>query len=187
MKRHRKEVPEGPRPSVPDPRRQLLLAVLDFVRAARSLPGVLRISMLGSLCTDKTVPKDADVLVTIDPAIELSPLAQVGRRLKGAGQKINLGADVFLADGSDRYIGRICRYRECHPRAMCDALNCSRRQHLNDDLHILTLPVGLTSAPPVELWPWIVRRDRMPDDVEALLLVPLEQEEKPDAAMPRGA
>jgi len=66
-----------------------------------------------------------------------------------------------------------------HPtqvRAMCDALNCSRRQHLNDDLHILTLPVGLTSAPPVELWPWIVRRDRMPDDVEALLLVPLEQE-----------
>jgi hypothetical protein len=36
--------------------------VLTFVRSARSTPGVLRIALLGSLATDKPVPKDADVL-----------------------------------------------------------------------------------------------------------------------------
>jgi hypothetical protein len=29
------------------------------------MPGVLRIALLGSLATDKPLPKDADVLVTI--------------------------------------------------------------------------------------------------------------------------
>src|SRR3954453_23184394 len=98
MKRYTRRVPSEPRSSVPDPRRRLLLAVLDFVRAARSLAGVQRIALLGSLATDKPVPKDADVLVTIDPAMELSLLGQLGRRLKGAGQTIGLGADIFLAD-----------------------------------------------------------------------------------------
>ena len=59
----------GPRPSVPDPRRHLLSVVLAFVRAARSSPGVLWIALLGSLATDKPVPKDADVLVTIDATV----------------------------------------------------------------------------------------------------------------------
>jgi predicted nucleotidyltransferase len=81
----------GPRPSVSDPRPHLLKAVLAFVRAARSTPGVLRIALLGSLATDKPVPKDADVLVTIDPAIDLGPLARLGRRLQGTAQTVNLG------------------------------------------------------------------------------------------------
>jgi hypothetical protein len=79
----------------------LLRAVLAFVRAARSSPGVLRIALLGSLATDKPVPKDADVLVTIDAAMDLSSLARFGRRLKGTAQTINLGADIFLASGQD--------------------------------------------------------------------------------------
>ena len=109
----------GPRPSVADPRRHLLSAVLAFVRAARSTPGVRRIALLGSLATDKPVPKDADVLVTIDATMDLDPLARVGRRLKGTAQTINLGADIFLADEAGRYMGRICHYRECHPRVAC--------------------------------------------------------------------
>lgn len=95
----------GPRPSVPDPRRHLLSVVLAFVRAARSSPGVLWIALLVSLATDKPVPKDADVLVTIDATMDLASLARLGRRLKGAAQTINLGADIFLADGANCYLG----------------------------------------------------------------------------------
>jgi hypothetical protein len=88
----------APRPSVPNPRPHLLNAVLAFVRAARSTPGVLRIALLGSLATEKPVPKDADVLITIDAAMDLDPLARLGRRLQGTAQTINLGADIFLAN-----------------------------------------------------------------------------------------
>jgi predicted nucleotidyltransferase len=90
---------------VPDPRPHLLNAVLAFVRAARSTPGVLRIALLGSLATDKPAPKDADVLVTIDSAIDLGPLARLARRLQGTAQTVNLGADIFLADAAGRYRG----------------------------------------------------------------------------------
>jgi hypothetical protein len=50
-------------------------------------------------------PKDADVLVTIDAGMDLSPLARLGRRLKGTAQKINLGGDIFLVDADGRYMG----------------------------------------------------------------------------------
>ena len=96
MKRRTSRQDTRPQPSVPDPRRHLLRAVLAFVRAARSAPGVRRIALLGSLATDKPVPKDADVLVTIDADINLAPLARLGRRLKGTAQTINLGADISL-------------------------------------------------------------------------------------------
>jgi len=151
--------------------------VLAFVRAARSLPGVHRIALVGSLATDKPVPKDADVLVTIDAAMDLARLAAVGRRLKGAGRSINLSADIFLADAGGRYIGRVCRYRECHMRVLCGAQHCGQRQHLNDDLHVVTLKPNLIAAPPIELWPHIVRRVAVPTDTEALLVMKLEKEE----------
>ncbi len=178
MKRAANRRQFGPRPSVPDPRPQLLNAVLAFVRAARSSPGVLRIALLGSLATDKPVPKDADVLVTFDAAMDLSRLARLGRRLQGTAQGINLGADIFLADGAGRYLGRICHYRECHARVACQAINCGQRQHLNDDLQIVTLSPALISAPPIELWPRIVRRGAVPADTEALL-AQLEKDSPP--------
>jgi hypothetical protein len=157
----------------------LLGAVLAFVRASSSVPGVRRIALVGSLTTDKAVPKDADVLVTIDAAMDLSPLAHIGRRLKVAGQQINLGADVFLADEVGSYIGRICHYRECHSRVLCRAQHCGRRQHLNDDLHVVTLDPALIAAPPINLWPRIARRVAVPADTEALLLAELEKDERP--------
>ena len=169
MKQDSKTRQLGPQPSVPDPRRHLLSAVLAFVRAARLSPGALRIALLGSLSTSKPVPKDADVLVTIDAAMDLSSLARFGRRLKGTAQTINLGADIFLADRSEHYLGRICHYRECHARVACRALHCGQRQHLNDDLQIVTLSPALISAPPIDLWPRIVRRCAVPPDTEALL------------------
>ena len=73
--------PRAPSPSVAEPRRPLLLAVLAFMLAARACPGVQRISLLGSILTAKVIPKDVDVLVTIDAAMDLTRLARSGRRL----------------------------------------------------------------------------------------------------------
>lgn len=173
MRRRSRRPPPGPRPSIAEPRPHLLRAVLAFVRAARTCPGVRRIALVGSLATEKAVPKDADVLVTLDGLDDLGPLARLGRGLKGQAQHINLGADIFLADAAGRYVGRICHYRECFPRVLCRALHCGQRQHLNDDLQIVTLPAALIAAPPVELWPGIVRRIPVPADVEQELLAAL--------------
>jgi hypothetical protein len=171
---HRSQI-HSPRPSVAEPRRTLLLAVCAFVRAAQVCPGVLRIALIGSLATSKAIPKDADVLVTIDNTMDLTELARAGRRLKGSAQTINLGADIFLADVTGCYLGRICHYRECHPRVACLAQNCGRREHLNDDLHVVTLSKELLAGPPIDLWPNVVRRVTVPPDAEALLLTELEQ------------
>jgi hypothetical protein len=156
--RKRRSQPRAPSPSVAEPRRPLLLAVLAFVMAARAYTGVQRISLLGSILTAKAIPKDVDVLVTIDEAMDLTRLARSGRRLMGQAQTINLGADIFLADTTGRYLGRICHYRECHPRVLCHAQHCGQRDHLNDDLHIVTLSQELIASPPVELWPKVIRR-----------------------------
>jgi hypothetical protein len=153
--------------------------VLAFVRSVRSTPGIRRIALLGSLATDKPVPKDADVLVTIDATSDLGPLAHLGRRLEGTAQRINLGADVFLADEAGRYMGRICHYRECHPRVACRALSCGLRQHLNDDLQIVTLHPTLVTGPPIDLWPRIVARCAVPSDTRALLVVKLQEHVAP--------
>jgi hypothetical protein len=66
----------APSPSVAEPRRPLLLAVLAFVLAARACPGVHRISLLGSTLTAKAIPKDVDVLVTIDATMDLTVCRQ---------------------------------------------------------------------------------------------------------------
>jgi hypothetical protein len=125
--------------------------------------------------TSKAIPKDADVLVMINGTMDLGELARAGRRLKGFAQTINLGADIFLADATGCYLGRICQYRECHPRVACLAQHCGRRAHLNDDLHVVTLSKELLAAPPIDLWPDVVRRLKVPPDVEALLLTELER------------
>jgi hypothetical protein len=135
MRRHR---PRDPSPSVVEPRQPLLLWAYSFVRAARLCPGVRRIALLGSMTTAKAIPKDVDLLVTIERTMDLTSLARAGRRLKGLAQTINLGADIFLADTTGHYLGRICHYRECHPRVACRAQHCGLRAHLNDDLHVVS-------------------------------------------------
>jgi predicted nucleotidyltransferase len=173
MRRHR---PRDPSPSVAEPRRPLLLWTYSFVRAARLCPGVRRVALLGSVATAKAIPKDVDLLVTIERTMDLSQLARAGRRLKGLAQTINLGADVFLADTVGHYLGRICHYRECHPRVACRAQHCGLRAHLNDDLDVVTLSKDLLASPPVELWPKVVRPLTVPADVEEILLTKLEQD-----------
>ncbi len=151
----------------------LLGLVLEFVREVRGLPGVHRIALVGSLATDKARPKDADVLVCIDAGLDLGALARAGRRLKGRAQGINSGADVFLAEVGGRYLGRVCPYRECHPRVQCRARHCRARAHLNDDLDVVTLSAELLASPSVLLYPTVASRQALPPDVELGLLTPL--------------
>src|SRR6266496_668037 len=109
---------------------------MAFSRAARRLPGVIRIALLGSLTTGKSDPKDVDLLLTVADGADLVPLATLGRKLRGRAQSLNRGADIFLADPAATYLGRICPWRDCRPglRLRCDALHCGRRAHLHDDL-----------------------------------------------------
>jgi hypothetical protein len=154
----------------------LLSEVLRFVKFAHTCQGVRRVAVIGSLARNKDDPKDADVLVTVQDNADLAPLAAAGRRLKGRAQSKNRGADIFLADPSGNYIGRTCHWRDCHPgvRASCDARHCGRRQFLHDDLDDVTLDAAIINAPPLELWPNIVRRIELPKDVEEQLVQPFE-------------
>jgi hypothetical protein len=175
MVRHRPDI-HAPRPSVADPRPVLLAAALDFVRDVRSYPHVLRIALVGSLSTDKPIPKDVDLLVTLVEHTDLTSLARAARRLKGRAGAVNLGADIFLCDRDGRYLGRVCGFRECQPRAACEGRQCGSGRRLKDDLHEITLDQSLILAPPIELWPAVKRRLTAPDDVEQRLLATLERD-----------
>ena len=109
-------------------------------------------------------------------AIDLTQLARAGRRLQGLAQTINLGADIFLADSAGCYLGRICHYRECRPRVACHAQHCGLGNHLNDDLHLVTLSEDLFASPPIELWK-VIRRLTVPEDLEEILLIKLERDQ----------
>jgi len=157
----------------------LLSEVLDFVGRAHNCPGVTRISLVGSLTTDKPNPKDADVLVIVDDEADLTALAAAGRRLKGRAQSHNAGADIFLANPSGKYIGRTCHWRECWfgKRVSCDAQHCGRRHFLHDDLGVIKLHSAIVKNPPIDLWPKVTRRVQAPGDVEEVLLKSLEVQE----------
>jgi hypothetical protein len=106
-------------------------------------------ALLGSLISSKRVPKDADILIWIGSDVDLKKLAEVGRRLKGKAQSLNLGADIFLACGIEPY--------------------------LCDDTHDFRLPRTLVINPPLDVWPEIVCSTLVPEDVEELLLKPLRE------------
>jgi hypothetical protein len=152
-------------------RERLLTEAARFIRKARSMPGVHRIALLGSILTEKIEPKDVDVLITIDETTDLALLSTIARQLQGRLQSCGRGGDVFLADARGEYLGRTCPWKACRPgiRVACDAQHCGRRPHLHDDLGAVRLVPEMIAAPPLELWPEIVRRRELPADVENLL------------------
>jgi len=160
-----------PKEFVPHLRARLLDAARVFILAASRLDGVRRISLLGSIVTDKPDPKDIDLLVQIADHVDLHALARLGRQLKGAAQQFNHSADIFLCDEAGQYLGRTCKWRECHPgiRVACEALHCGRRQYLYDDLGVLRLNPSLTTEPPVDVYPTVGRRRRLTEDVEQMI------------------
>ena len=165
-------------PPQPSPvRSRLLTEVLDAVIIAGHIPGVIRIALIGSLATHKSDPKDADLLMTVTDEMDLTPLAKLGRRFNGHAQQFNKGGEIFLSDSQGQYLGRICHWKDCGPgiRASCDAQNCGQRHYLHDDLKSVRLCEELIAAPLLELWPRMIARVSVPEDVDRLLLAPLQQ------------
>lgn len=163
----------------PDIRAYLIAEALKFTLAASKLPGVIRIALIGSLTTDKKEPKDVDLLVTVTDDFDLAPLARIGRKLQGHAQNINQGGEVFLANPAGHYIGRICHWKVCEfgIRMRCDALHCGQREYLHDDLKAIKLSSSLIVAPPLELWPEVIARVPIPQDIEQNLMLPLKSRE----------
>lgn len=152
-------------------KREMLLAHLPwFVRAVARVPGVERISIMGSITTEKEKPKDIDFLVMIDDSAELEPLARLGRKLKGRTGSEGGGADIFLTDSVGKYIGRTCSWKDCRygVRMSCYALNCGERQYLFDDLQRITLSAKAI-ADALQLWPALDKRVDLPADLEAVI------------------
>jgi hypothetical protein len=154
-----------------DVRTFLIAEAFRFIDGAVAFPGVRRIAMLGSLTSSKPDPKDIDILIIIDDDADLTALARAARKLKGAAQTKNKGADVFLANPAGQYIGRICHWRDCGPgiRTSCDARNCGRRHYLHDDLDDINLDPLLIKEPPLEIWPTVVYRQSVASDLLAFL------------------
>jgi hypothetical protein len=132
-------------------------------------------ALLGSLATAKATSKDVDLLLTVERTMDRTQLAFAGRHLQGLAQALNPGADILIANIAGQYLGRICNYCECHPRMACRAQHCGLRTHLNDDPQFVTLSKDLLALPPIELWPKVIRRLVVPDDVEEILLTKLER------------
>ena len=150
-----------------DIRAFLIIETFRFIDRVVKLPGVRRIALLGSIVTPKTDPKDVDILITIDDDADLTTLATAARRLKGMAQGRNKGADIFLANPTEEYIGRVCHWRDCGPqyRSTCDALNCGVRHYLHDDFADMRLKPRLVKEPPLEIWPAIIYRQKVVDDL----------------------
>jgi hypothetical protein len=152
------------------PRDVLLYALAKFIRAAVKVSGVVRIAVVGSLTTDKLLPKDADVLVTLRDDADIETLSMLGRRLKGSLQGHNLGADIFLAVQSGQYIGRTCSFKACHPRRACGGSKCRSGNRICDDLRVVSLPDQLIAEPPLVVWPQVTIRGPLPADTRKILI-----------------
>jgi hypothetical protein len=89
----------------------------------------------------------------------------------GLAQSKNKGADIFLANPSGEYIGRICHWRECGRgiRASRDALHCGRRHYLHDDFNDIRLSTTAVTEPTVEVWPKVICRQNVPGDLQSYL------------------
>jgi hypothetical protein len=145
-------------------RQHLLEGAAKFVDRAKHIRGVVRIALIGSLTTPKLQPNNVDLLVTIAAKDVVPAVAAAARRLSGHAQTMNRGAEVFLADTSNTYLGRTCPWRECGPgiRTRCQAQHCGG--YLYDDLHIIKLPKQLIATPPLVIWPKAVVNDDVPAD-----------------------
>ena len=155
---------------LPEPRRALLLAVCSFVRAARICPGVRRIALMGSLVTNKPIPKDADVLVTIDDTTDLTGLARAASAPQGVCSNHQPSSLMRLGVTSDAFASIASAIRAWHASpSIADAAPTSTMTH------VVTLSKELLAAPPIDLWPDVVRRLKVPPDVDALLLTELER------------
>lgn len=145
-----------------------MLEVLGkFLSSLKALECVERIGLTGSITTQKTEPKDIDIVVCTVVGSDLSELATIYRKMLGSLQSIGRGIDIFIFEKGS-YIGRPCHYRECCPgiRLSCKADHCGLRPYLCDDLKVVELYSTTLTGLPVQLHPrgWCL--DDVPQDVK---------------------
>ncbi len=170
-------VEPSPQPDRDTDRGALLLAAKWFFNRATKLESITRIALIGSICTDKKHPKDIDILLTIAPAADITPISKLKRQMGGRIQRGLLGADIFLME-EDRYIGRPCRFREPHPRVGCaqDGLRCNfDRPFLCDTSNSFELKNEVITSPPIILYPRLLAAGKIPVDVQAVFDLPQEK------------
>jgi hypothetical protein len=160
----------------------LLRLLAKFAAAARNVPGVVRIAVIGSLTTEKLTPKDADALVTVRDNADFQKLALIGRKMKGAAQTRGRGADIFLANENGQYIGRTCSFKECHPRVACRGSQCSQGAWICNDFDEVRLSPELIANPPVVLWPQLQVRQPVPMDLQKIVIKRFESASNHNAA-----
>ncbi len=149
----------------------LLLAAAAFLEKARGFEEVLQVALIGSLSTNKTNPKDLDLMVTVAPGCDLKRLAKPGRQTQGRVQRGHLGVDIFLVE-IGKYLGRACSYREPHSRMLCTQrrLSCDLdRCFLCHTSGSFVLKKTVVEDPPIVLHPAYSARVEVPDDVRRLL------------------
>ena len=153
-------------------RKNLIQLVYEFIISCRNIEDIKRVAIIGSILSENAKPKDVDLLLTIPDNLELTGLAKISRTLQGKSGSLGGGADVFLANLNNEYIGRICIWKDCHfgARMSCDANNCGKRKYLHDDLNTITLKRELIDNPPLIIFPKIIRNVLIPTDIEEGLL-----------------
>ncbi len=118
----------------------------------------------------------------IEDKASLGALARRKRQLLGKTMQTgdSCGADVFLRDSAGVYLGRVCSYKKCAPgiRASYEAQHCGKREFLCDDLQNVMLDSKLMVERPLDLWPEVITRIDLPEDVDAILAEPLRAESK---------
>ncbi|MFZ1289435.1 MAG: hypothetical protein WAR79_05065 [Melioribacteraceae bacterium] len=149
-------------------RENLIALVLDFMLSCMKINGVQRIAIIGSLISEKVKPKDVDLLVNISDELDLTHLAKISRRLIGKSGALSSGADIFLVNTQNEYLGRICLWKDCRPgvRLSCDAQNCGKRKYLHDDLETIKLRNDIIDNPSLIIFPNVIRNKPIPNDVE---------------------
>ena len=143
---------------------------LEFAEKISRQKGVQRIAIVREITKPIREPEILCLLVTIDEEAPIKPIADIGRKLKGrmVSMPNAAGADVFLANEAHEYLGRTCSYRECHPRVACEGSQCYGT-YIANDFHVFTPGPEVIQSPPVEVYPQVVIRERIPDDLRRAL------------------
>lgn len=143
---------------------------LEFAEQLSRKQGVLRVAIVREITQPVKEPEILCLLVTISEEAPIRPIADIGRKL--AGRMLSMpraaGSDLFLANEQHEYLGRTCLYRECHPRVRCEGNQCNG-SYICNDFHVFTLEKEVIQSPPVEVFPRVVIRDRIPNDLRRAL------------------
>ena len=155
--------------STPTDRSVLLDCTQWFVEEIKQLDGIIRVALIGSICTNQEKPKDIDILITIREGMDIKGIATLKRKLSGRIQRGSLGADVFLVENG-QYIGRPCNYREPWVRVSCaeDKNVCHiDRPFLCDTSRNFQLGKEVVKNPPIILWPEVTANIAIPHDIKS--------------------